>query len=95
MIVDHEALMKWAKEQAPLKRLSRPGNENYREFVRLEIAAEFEWVDDDCSVENDHNQFIVVARTYLREPRCMHHPLGENVYHKICEYNPLAEKRLA
>jgi|ERR1700733_9819130 len=88
MIVDHEELMKWAKDEAPMLRLpiSESRGEIGRRPVRLELTTEYEFAGDH-----------VIARVYLREPRCLQltHDPERTVAHTNCECGPLAERWLA
>jgi hypothetical protein len=89
MIVDHEALMLWAKEQAPGGSANRRASAfgNNAPPVRLEISAE-EIVDKPYSSWTQYT-----ARVFLARPGCkyMNH---RNIGTK-CECGIIAEKRLS
>jgi hypothetical protein len=84
MRVDHEELMKWAK-LVVWAWTERP--------VRLEIRAEDQWIDK-TGVRYLTPIDRIVARVYLREPRCV---LSGWYKHdnQPCECGPIAERRLA
>ena len=89
---DLAKLMAWARDQAPLKRLSTPEYPpgSYRRRVRLELALGPEVYNlgmaSDC----------VIASVFLAEPRCLQltNDPARTAVHANCECGPLAERRL-
>jgi hypothetical protein len=82
MKVDHEELMRWAKEQAPIWANDGLGYSDKRP-VRLVIRAH-SFIDGQ-----------IVATVYLREPRCQH-PYTSAIHAQMtCECGPIAERRLS
>jgi hypothetical protein len=86
MIIDHEALMQWAKSVSPdradvFPREPRP--------IRLEIGYSDHWTDTAGI-----RYRALVARVYLRDPRCNHSDVDLSRKYD-CECGAIAEKRLA
>jgi hypothetical protein len=90
----------WAREQAPTSNPTIDGYvtpQAYRHHrpVRLEIAAE------EVGRVSGKRQYpmkyvwIIMARAYLREPRCVPDFAESEHDDEACECAPLAEKRLA
>lgn len=87
MIVDHEALMEWAR--AVEESDERFADELHYRPIRLEIAAERL---SDMTASDGTIGYDVFARVYLRKPRCRDQYAGHD--DSACECRPLAEKRL-
>ena|SRR5271170_3527065 len=87
---DGDALMKWAREQAPSEPSPCGPYVSGRRRVRLEISAE---LCRDYSDSHDEHTEHVMANVYLVEPRCSATYSAEH-YSINCECDPLAERRI-
>ena len=100
MQVDIDTLMTWARAHAPLDPPLAPAKWLRRRRVRLEIAAEREWVACDrpeICIDHMVPRERVVARAYLASPRCInYHQYADTDEGNVpCECDPIAETRIA
>ena len=92
MTINYESWMKWAREQAP-KQFTTNGHWGEMDElpprpIRLEIAVE------NCLLCLPDHGYDVIARVYLREPRCTPRGACGTGMSISCECGPLAEMRI-
>jgi hypothetical protein len=87
MNIDIEELMWWAMAQAPSEPSPCGPYVSERRAVRLEFG-------EEAIPQGQYFVSGIVARVYLRDPRCFHGSTLEVDYPPKCECGPIAERRL-